>query len=83
VVVETESEWFTYELDSMEIVSPSDVWVIDPVPGEPDAKPTQALITLTTCNPRWASTTRWIWWGHLVDTIAKSSGERPVALQEH
>jgi sortase A len=82
VIVETASDWFTYELDSTKIVSPSDVWVIDPVPGEPDATPTEALITLTTCNPRWASTTRWIWWGHLTDTTAKSTGQRPAALEE-
>lgn len=82
VIVETESAWFTYELDSTKIVSPSDVWVIDPVPGESDAAPTEALITLTTCNPRWASTTRWIWWGRLTDTTAKSSGTRPAALKE-
>ena len=63
------------------IVSPSDVWVIDPVPGELEASPTEALITLTSCNPRWASTERYIWWGHLVDTTAKSSGTRPAALK--
>jgi len=82
VIVETESDWFTYELDTTKIVTPSDVWVIDPVPGKPDAQPTEALITLTTCNPRWASTTRWIWWGTLTETLPKSSGERPAALKE-
>jgi sortase A len=56
--------------------------VIDPVPGKPDMQPSEALITLTTCNPRWASTTRWIWWGTLKDTLPKSSGERPAALEE-
>ena len=81
VVVETATDWFTYELDESTIVSPSDVWVIDPVPGESDATPTEALITLTSCNPRWASTERYIWWGHLVDTTAKSSGKRPAALK--
>ena len=70
----------TYSIETT-IVSPSDVWVIDPVPGEPDATPTEALITLTSCNPRWASTERYIWWGRLVDTTAKSSGERPAALK--
>lgn len=82
VIVETQTDWFTYQLDSTTIVSPSDVWVIDPVPGEPDATPTEALITLTTCNPRWASTTRWIWWGTLVETTPKSSGNPPAALEE-
>jgi sortase A len=82
VIVETAAEWFTYELEESTIVSPFDVWVIDPVPGEPDATPTKALITLTSCNPRWASTERYIWWGQLVDIMAKSSGQRPAALKE-
>lgn len=81
VIVETQAAWFTYKLDDTKIVTPADVWVIDPVPGQPDATPAKALITLTTCNPRWASTTRWIWWGHLVGTTPKS-GPRPAALEE-
>lgn len=81
VVVETATAWFTYVLDESTIVSPGEVWVIEPVPGEPDATPTEALISLTSCNPRWASTERFIWWGHLVGSTAKSSGERPAALK--
>ena len=82
VIVETATSWYTYTLDRSKIVSPFDVWVIDPVPGEPDSTPTEAIITLTSCNPRWASTERFIWWGSLVDTTPKSSGERPAALKE-
>jgi sortase A len=82
VIVETATHWFTYTLDEWKIVSPWDVWVIDPVPGEPDATPSEALITLTSCNPRWASTERYIWWGHLVETTSKSSGQRPAELKE-
>jgi sortase A len=82
VIVETATDWFTYELDEWKIVSPYDVWVIDPVPGESGTSPTEALITLTSCNPRWASTERYIWWGHLVDTTSKASRERPAAVKE-
>ena len=42
VIVETSTDWFTYELGESKIVSPSDVWVIDPVPGKPDATPSEA-----------------------------------------
>lgn len=66
VYVQTRNAWYTYVLDKDEIVQPTDVWVVEPVPGHPNAKPTKRLITLTTCNPRWASYQRWIWWGHLV-----------------
>lgn len=81
VIVETKNGWYVYELDEDQIVAPKDVWVIDPVPGEPDATPTEALITLTTCNPRWASTERWIWWGHLVEQRSRADGP-PVELEK-
>ncbi len=74
VYVETKTGWYTYVLDKYKIVKPTDTWVIDPVPGKPNATPTIAQITLTTCNPRWASYERWIWWGHLTGTALKSAG---------
>lgn len=78
VVVETKDTWFTYVVDRTRIVAPTDVWVIDPVPGRPTAKPTQKLITLTTCNPRWASTQRLIIFGHLQSAQARAAGPPPV-----
>ena len=56
---------------------PSDTWVIDPVPGDPGQEPVERLITLTTCNPRWASTTRWIWWGDLTTNATTRTRARP------
>ena len=60
-------------------MSPTSTWVLDPVPGQPGATPTEALITLTTCNPRWASYQRLIVFGHLEETRAKADGP-PAAL---
>lgn len=82
VYVETREEWLIYELTEDRIVSPRDTWVIDPVPGRPGATPTERLITITTCHPRWASYQRWIWWGEQVDRIDKSTGELPAAIAE-
>lgn len=79
VVVETRDSWFTYVVDRTLIVLPSDIWVIDPVPGKPNAEPTEALLTLTTCNPRWASTERLIIFTSLESEQAKSAG-RPASL---
>ena len=79
LVLETESTWFTYVVDRIRIVKPTDVWVIDPVPGRPNATPTKALLTLTTCHPRWASTERLIVFSHLEETTPKSAGQ-PAAL---
>lgn len=69
VYVETAQTWYTYRIDADPvIVQPTDLAVVDPVPGEPGARPTKSLITLTTCNPWWSSTQRMIVTGHLVAT---------------
>jgi sortase A len=79
LVVETRASWFTYVVDKVQIVQPNAVWVIEPVPGKPAQEPTRQLITLTTCNPRWASTQRLIVFGHLESTQPTAAG-RPPAL---
>jgi sortase A len=81
VIVETKTGWYVYELVQQSIVTPKDTWVIEPVPGQPGATPTQALITVTTCNPRWASTERWIWWGTLVEQRTRADGP-PADIQQ-
>jgi sortase A len=43
-----------------EIVSPNDVQVIDPVPDNPGKKPTRAIITMTTCHPKYSASSRMI-----------------------
>ena len=50
---------------------PTDGGVIQPVPGKSGFAPTQALMTLTTCNPTWNSSHRMIVFGHLVSTKIK------------
>jgi sortase A len=81
LVVETRTSWFTYVVDKVQIVQPNDVGVIEPVPGKPKQVPTRQLITLTTCNPRWASTQRLIVFGHLTATQPTADG-RPAALKK-
>jgi sortase A len=74
VIVETQDAIYTYVVDNdpnRTIVMPTDVWVIEPVPGHPQTTPTKALLTLTTCNPRWNSSHRMIVFGHLVSTKTK------------
>ncbi len=74
VVVETRDAIYTYVLDESPrqlTVKDTDTWVIDPVPGKPDAKPTEALITLTTCQDLFHSPDRSIGFGHLESTQNK------------
>ena len=74
IVVETRQAVYTYVLDAAPrqlTVKDTDTWVIDPVPGRPDAKPTEPLITLTTCQDLFHSPDRSIGFGHLVQTQNK------------
>jgi sortase A len=69
VYVQTATTWYVYTLTKDDpSLLPSDVWVVDPVPGQPGATPTQRLLTMTTCTPRYGSTGRWAWWGQLSAT---------------
>ncbi len=77
VIVETSTDWFTYELDESKIVSPSDVWVIDPVPGKPDATPSGSADHVDELQSALGVHERYIWWGQLVDTTAKVVGQAP------
>ncbi|MBS2532254.1 class E sortase [Catenulispora sp. NF23] len=72
VYVDTEAATYTYQIDTDPvIVQPTDLGVVDPVPGKPGVPPTQRLITLTTCNPWWSSTQRMIVTGHLISVTAR------------
>ena len=80
VVFETRDMWFTYTVTSKEIVRPTEIEVTYPVPREPDTKPTKALLTLTTCHPKYSARQRLIVFGELTDRSKKSGGV-PPALQ--
>ena len=79
VIVETSTTWYTYQVTDESIVQPTQVDVILPVPGQPGVEPTKRLMTLTTCNPRWASYERLIFHAKLIDELPKGEG-RPAAL---
>lgn len=74
VIVETKTHVYTYVLDqapSQVTVKDVDTWVLDPVPGKKNATPTQALITLTTCQDLFHSPDRSVGFGHLVEAKQK------------
>ncbi|WP_020124056.1 class E sortase [Streptomyces canus] len=59
---------YTYRVTRTEVVKPSDVGVVLPVPNRPGARPDKARITLTTCTDRgWNGTYihRLVVWGEL------------------
>lgn len=61
IYIQTSQGYYTYQMEQEHtIVLPEAIEVIAPVPGQPDAKPTERLITLTTCWPEWSNTERLI-----------------------
>jgi sortase A len=50
----------TYVVTESFITDPSDTDVLLPVPGQPGVEANEAVLTLTTCHPRWSSNERLI-----------------------
>lgn len=74
VVVETATQWYTYEIvdDGIRYPVPiSSGWALDPNPLDLGNPPSKPMMTLTTCHPRWASTFRFLVFSELVNTTPK------------
>lgn len=74
VIVETSARYFVYKVVDHLIVLPTQTEVILPVPGEPGAKPTQALLTMTSCHPQFSSRERYITHARLIDVLDRADG---------
>lgn len=79
IVVETKTDWYVYKVTRNHIVKPSAIEVVAPVPGKPDARPTTAMLTLTTCNPKFDNYQRLIIHATLAREQARSAG-KPAEL---
>lgn len=74
VIVETPTATYHYVIDvpaSRLTVNRGQTWVLDPVPGHPDANPQQALITLTTSQDKVTTADRSVAFGHLTATTKR------------
>lgn len=74
VVVETRTHIYTYVLDENgtdRAVDFTETWVLDPVPGHPNATPTKRLITLVTCSELFHTDNRSVVTGHLASSTRK------------
>ena len=80
IVLETQGFWFTYSVMSETVVQPTAIQVTYPVPYHLGQKPTQHLLTLTTCNPKYSARTRLIVHAVLGPPLAKGKGVVPPAL---
>jgi LPXTG-site transpeptidase (sortase) family protein len=86
IVVETKKDWYVYTMTSQRIVQPTAVEVVYPVPGKRGAKPTKALLTLTTCNPKFDNYERLIVHAELKEHTKRDSSRpdagRPAVLND-
>ncbi|PRY67954.1 sortase A [Glaciihabitans tibetensis] len=81
IYVETADGWYSYVYRSSEYVLKTAIAVIDAVPQQPDATPTDRLITLTTCNPFYSTAERLISYG-VYDGWYPRAGGPPAEIAE-
>ncbi|MDP5226924.1 MULTISPECIES: class E sortase [Arthrobacter] len=74
VYVQTRQGYYTYVYRNTEIVLPRRVDVLLPVPTDPQARPKERLMTMTSCNPRFGSEERIIAYSALESWRPLSAG---------
>mgnify|MGYP005813577847 CR=1 FL=1 len=80
IVIRTQHTWYVYTVTSTEIVAPSRVEVIAPVPDKPGATPTARMITMTTCNPMYSASQRYVVHGEFDYWASADDGSIPAEL---
>jgi sortase A len=58
IYIQTADGYYTYDFRGLEYVRPTGIGVVDPVPQEPGASPTDRIMTMTSCNPMFSSSER-------------------------
>ena len=81
IVVETADAYLVYAVTGREIVDPSAVRVVLPVPNEPGVEPTKRIMTMTTCHPEFGNSERFIVWSAMQYWVSKSDGI-PIVLKD-
>ncbi|MFV2017950.1 class E sortase [Micromonospora sp. LOL_023] len=79
IVLEDRDTWHVYAVTRNHIVLPNQTEVVAPVPGDRQASPTEAMLTLTTCHPKFDNYQRLIVHAALVRSQPKADG-RPAEL---
>lgn len=81
VVVETRDTWYVYRVQSHVIVTPDRVDVVAPVPEHPGQKPTERMMTMTACHPKFSARERYVVFSKLETVLPKTGGAIPDALR--
>jgi sortase A len=81
VLIETKDSYYLYRVTGHEIVVPTQSSVLLPVPNEPDAVPTQALLTMTSCHPEFSARQRFVVHGLLEAKYTHAQGVPASVLE--
>ncbi|GAA0575226.1 class E sortase [Actinomadura livida] len=71
ILIDTREQQYVYKVTDRKIVTPAATEVTAPVPGHPKRKPTERLITLTTCHPKFSAAKRMIIFGELASAVPR------------
>lgn len=78
IIVSTDTTWLVYEVTDYEIVLPSAIEVVAPVPGKPDEVPVDRYLTMTTCHSpqtgEWGNSHRWVTHSKLIGWMDRADG---------
>ncbi|GAA3212880.1 class E sortase [Actinocorallia longicatena] len=71
ILVDTRDKQYVYKVTGHQIVQPTELDVIAPVPFHPGRLPSKKMITLTTCHPKYSAAQRYIVFGELVSEVPR------------
>jgi sortase A len=71
-----------HDVPGREIVDPSDGAVADPVPDHPGMHPTSAVMTMTTCNPKFTAQNRMVVHAMLAQSVPALRGKHRFAMPD-
>ncbi|MGV8909374.1 MAG: class E sortase [Propionicimonas sp.] len=74
VVVETRATYYVYRVTGHQIVPPTQVSVVLPVPDQPGKVATQATLTMTSCHPEFSAKERYVVHALLDATYSRATG---------
>lgn len=74
LIVETAETYYVYRVTGHEVVAPTAIEVIAPVPGQPGVEADNYYLTLTTCHPPFISNERWVTYAEFDYWMPRSEG---------
>ncbi|GGV18428.1 class E sortase [Actinomadura cremea] len=74
ILVDTATTTYVYEVTKHVVVRPGRTDVVAPVPGKPGRAPRTAMLTLTTCHPKFSAAYRLVVFAELAGRRARPAG---------